>query len=180
MYFELNIPFYEIAFLFILLPPDLSIQNRQINVLRKIDPGRLRKSESLGALNSIYVCMCILGCFSKDTLKKNKNPTPARNWGAPRKNISRRRGWSNKSRGSLKALEVWQNSRRRPRQCFWMWKVLFLLPPSAVQAEDDGCSENLFSRETAGETLEWRLSYPLVLSAAHSPLQREENDAETQ
>ena len=122
---------------------------------------------------------CALGCFSKDTLKKNKNPTPARNWGAPRKNISRRRGWSNKSRGSLKALEVWQNSRRRPRQCFWMWKVLFLLPPSAVQAEDDGCSENLFSRETAGETLEWRWSYPLVLSAAHSPLQREENEAET-
>ena len=33
-------------------------------------------------------------------------------------------------------------------------KVLFLLPPSGVQAEDDGCSENLFSRETAGETLE--------------------------
>ena len=117
--------------------------------------------------------------FLKGHFVKKKKFTPPRNWGAPRKNISRRRGWSNKSRGSLKALEVWQNSRRRPRQCFWMWKVLFLLPPSAVQAEDDGCSENLFSRETAGETLEWRWSYPLVLSAAHSPLQREENDAET-
>ena len=33
-----------------------------------------------------------LGCFIKDTLKENKNPNPVRNWGAPRKNISRRRG----------------------------------------------------------------------------------------
>ena len=32
-----------------------------------------------------------LGCFSKDTLKKNKMFTPARYWGAPRKSISRRR-----------------------------------------------------------------------------------------
>ena len=35
---------------------------------------------------------CTLGCFIKDTLKENKNPNPVRNWGAPRKNISRRRG----------------------------------------------------------------------------------------
>ena len=52
--------------------------------------------------------MCALGCFSKDTLKKNQKPNPVRNWGVPRENISRRRGWSDKSRGSLKTLEVWQ------------------------------------------------------------------------
>ena len=33
-----------------------------------------------------------LGCFSKDTLKKNKMSTPPHNWGVPRKIISRRRG----------------------------------------------------------------------------------------
>ena len=57
---------------------------------------------------ALWKYICILGCFSKDTLKKNKKPNPVRNWGAPRENISRRRGWSNKSRGSLKTLEVWQ------------------------------------------------------------------------
>ena len=35
---------------------------------------------------------CLLGCFSKDTLKKNKMSTPPHNWGVPRKIISRRRG----------------------------------------------------------------------------------------
>ena len=39
-----------------------------------------------------YRIVCALGCFIKDTLKENKNPNPVRNWGAPRKNISRRRG----------------------------------------------------------------------------------------
>ena len=48
-----------------------------------------------------------LGCFSKDTLKKNKMSTPPHNWGVPRKIISRRRGWSNKSRGLALALKVW-------------------------------------------------------------------------
>ena len=67
---------------------------------------------------------CTLGCFSKDTLKKNKKPNPVRNWGGPRENISRRRGWSDKSRGSPKALEVWkkltQNRwRRRRRNSPW-------------------------------------------------------------
>ena len=62
---------------------------------------------------------CLLGCFSKDTLKKNKMFTPARYWGAPRKSISRRRDWSNKSRGLPKALKVWKKitprrNRRRP------------------------------------------------------------------
>ena len=33
-----------------------------------------------------------LGCFSKDTLKKNKKTNPVRSWGGPRENISRRRG----------------------------------------------------------------------------------------
>ena len=55
---------------------------------------------------------CTLGCFSKDTLKKNKMSTPPHNWGVPRKIISRRRGWSNKSRGLALALKVWQNRRR--------------------------------------------------------------------
>ena len=49
-----------------------------------------------------------LGCFIKDTLKKNKNRNPVRNWGVPRKNISRRREWSNKSRGLLNTLKVWR------------------------------------------------------------------------
>ena len=52
--------------------------------------------------------MCPLRCFSKDTLKENKKPNPVRNWGGPRENISRRRGESDKSRGSPKALEVWK------------------------------------------------------------------------
>ena len=56
--------------------------------------------------------VCALGCFSKDTLKKNKMSTPPHNWGVPRKIISRRRGWSNKSRGLALALKVWQNRRR--------------------------------------------------------------------
>ena len=51
---------------------------------------------------------CTLGCFIKDTLKKNKNRNPVRNWGVPRKNISRRREWSNKSRGLLNTLKVWR------------------------------------------------------------------------
>ena len=33
-----------------------------------------------------------LGCFSKDTLKKNEKPNPVRNWVGPGENISRRRG----------------------------------------------------------------------------------------
>ena len=49
-----------------------------------------------------------LGWFIKDTLKKNKNRNPVRNWGVPRKNISRRREWSNKSRGLLNTLKVWR------------------------------------------------------------------------
>ena len=64
-----------------------------------------------------------LGCFIKDTLKENKNPNPVRNWGARRKNISRRRGWSNWSGGLLKALEVWKHSWRWWHWCFWLWKV---------------------------------------------------------
>ena len=60
----------------------------------------------------IRIHICILGCFSKDTLKKNKMSTPPHNWGVPRKIISRRRGWSNKSRGLALALKVWQNRRR--------------------------------------------------------------------
>ena len=45
--------------------------------------------------------------------------TPARYWGAPRKSISRRRDWSNKSRGLPKALKVLKKitprrNRRRP------------------------------------------------------------------
>ena len=69
----------------------------------------------------IFVKGCVwrVGCFSKDTLKKNKKPNPVRYWGGPRENISRRRGWSDKSRRSPKALEVWkkltQNRRRRRR-----------------------------------------------------------------
>ena len=38
------------------------------------------------------VFVCLLGCFSKDTLKENKKTNPVRNWGGPRENISRRRG----------------------------------------------------------------------------------------
>ena len=49
-----------------------------------------------------------LVCFSKDTLKKNKKTNPVRYWGGPWENISRRRGWSDKSRRSPKALEVWK------------------------------------------------------------------------
>ena len=58
----------------------------------------------------IFVKGCVwrVGCFSKDTLKKNKKPNPVRNWGAPRENISRRREWSNKSRGLLNTLKVWR------------------------------------------------------------------------
>ncbi len=47
--------------------------------------------DKLTAMFSVSVCVCVLGCFSKDTLKKNKMFTPARYWGAPRKSISRRR-----------------------------------------------------------------------------------------
>ena len=46
--------------------------------------------------------------FHKRHFEKNKNPNPVRNWGAPRKSISRRRDRSNKSRGLPKALEVWR------------------------------------------------------------------------
>ena len=56
---------------------------------------------------------CPVGCFKKDTLKKNETFTPARNWGVPRKFISRRKCWSHKSRGLAKWLKVWQNRRRR-------------------------------------------------------------------
>ena len=58
--------------------------------------------------NRLYLYACTLGCFWKDTLKKNKKPNPVRNWGGPKENISRRRGWSDKSRRSPKALEVWK------------------------------------------------------------------------
>ena len=56
---------------------------------------------------------CELGCFKKDTLKKNETSTPARNWGIPKKFISWRKCWSYKSRGLAKWLKVWQNRRRR-------------------------------------------------------------------
>ena len=51
--------------------------------------------------------------FQKRHFKKNKTSTPARNWGVPRKFISRRKCWSHKSRGLAKWLKVWQNRRRR-------------------------------------------------------------------
>jgi len=51
--------------------------------------------------------------FQKRHFKKNKTSTPARNWGVPRKFISRRKCWSHKSRGLEKWLKVWQNRRRR-------------------------------------------------------------------
>ena len=54
----------------------------------------------------VAVRMVVLGCFSKDTLKTNKKPNPVRYGGGPRENISIRRGRSDKSRGSPKALEV--------------------------------------------------------------------------
>ena len=60
--------------------------------------------------------------------------TPPRNWGVPRKIISRRRGWSNKSRGSALTLKVWQNWRRwrrrrqnQRRQWIFVIKVLPLV-----------------------------------------------------
>ena len=80
-----------------------SLQRGHGNVLNFSNLGEQRFCRQ-GIFSKVWT----VGCFSKDTLKKNKNPTPARNWGAPRKNISRRRGWFNKSRGLLKALEVWQ------------------------------------------------------------------------
>ena len=43
--------------------------------------------------------------------KWNLHPPP-HNWGVPRKIISRRRGWSNKSRGSPWTLKVWQKLTR--------------------------------------------------------------------
>ena len=61
--------------------------------------------------------ICPIGCFKKDTLKKNEIFTPARNWGVPRKFISRRKRWSHKSRGLAKWLKVWQNRRRRRDDC---------------------------------------------------------------
>ena len=153
-----------------------------------------------------------LGCFKKDTLEKNKNPTPVRYWGVPRKNISRRRGWSNKSRGSLKTLEVWQKfTRWRNRRCFWLWKVLLssrcclsepiliwrcpshpmCLSPWSKRKVSPGplrssgrkwwlLWKTFFSWKTGRGALEWCWSHPVVCSAANSPLQREENDAETQ
>ena len=55
--------------------------------------------------------------FLKRHFEKNKNPNRVRYWAWPRENISRRRGWPDKSRGSPKALEVWKkltlNRRRR-------------------------------------------------------------------
>ena len=39
-----------------------------------------------------FIMLPSVGCFSKDTLKKNKMATPPHNWGVPRKIISRRRG----------------------------------------------------------------------------------------
>ena len=62
-------------------------------------------------LSSFLNYVCTLGCFSKDTLKQKKKTNPVRNWGGPRENIYRRRGWSDKSRGSPKALEVWKKLR---------------------------------------------------------------------
>ena len=51
--------------------------------------------------------------FQKRHFEKNKTSTPARNWGVPRKFISRRKCWSHKSRGLAKWLKVWQTRRRR-------------------------------------------------------------------
>ena len=45
--------------------------------------------------------------------KKIKKNNPVRYWGGPWENISRRRGWSDKSRGPPKALEVWKKSKIR-------------------------------------------------------------------
>jgi len=51
--------------------------------------------------------------FLKGHFVKKKMFTPPRNWGVPRKIISRRRGWSDKSWGSALTLKVWWNRRRR-------------------------------------------------------------------
>ena len=89
-------------------------------------------SSSAGNLSE-FCCrasMCSLGCFSKDTLKKNKMYNPPHNFWVPRKIISRRRGWSNKSRGSPLTLKVWQHRRRwriRRRPRIFVLQVLLLL-----------------------------------------------------
>ena len=51
----------------------------------------MRESFSL-VQDILLIVYADIGCFSKDTLKKNKKPNPVRNWGGPRENISRRRG----------------------------------------------------------------------------------------
>ena len=79
------------------------------------------------------LCMYIK-VFLKGHFVKKKMFTPPRNWGVPRKIISRRRDWSNKSRGSALTLKVWQNWRRwrrrrqnQRRQWIFVIKVLPLV-----------------------------------------------------
>ena len=95
---------------------DDDFQPWQWETLRELQSNRFLYSRSVTTLSATW---WTLVCFSKDTLKENKKPNPVRNWGGPRENISRRRGWSDKSRRSPKALEVWkkltQNRRRRRR-----------------------------------------------------------------
>ena len=83
-----------------------------------------------------FTCSALLHIrvFLKGHFVKKKMFTPPRNWGVPRKIISRRRGWSNKSRGSALTLKVWQNWRRwrrrrqnQRRQWIFVIKVLPLV-----------------------------------------------------
>ena len=71
----------------------------QIHINAVQRKGKANKCFCVGVI--VYKCECLtkmqkyickLGCFSKDTLKKNKKTNPVRNWGGPRENISRRRG----------------------------------------------------------------------------------------
>ena len=75
-------------------------------------------SRSAQLFSNIHRCFqMITKVFLKRHFERKKKPNPVRNWGGPRENISRRRGESDKSRRSPKALEVWkkltQNRRRR-------------------------------------------------------------------
>ena len=55
-----------------------------------------------------------------------------RNWGGPKENISRRRVWSDRCRGSPEALAVWKKSK---------------IGSGGVIAYSKGCSKNLFTLE---------------------------------
>ena len=88
------------------VPPDVHLKEARSSGWSFARGQILRRIICTGVYILPFISIFNLRCFSKDTLKENKKTNPVRNWGGPRENISRRRGWSDKSWGSPKAVEV--------------------------------------------------------------------------